>query len=427
MTDEKKLNGVIYHRKGIRILRVWGTPEDMGYAHGYLLAQEIMDGVSELIGVGGLQYQNVLRACQRRLIAPAWAKAEAVGLLKGLQDALPPAKRKIAALGREIGLLDLWAVNTYSEWTGLGCSSVSAWGSITRDGHTLLARNLDYMPFDTCTRNHVVIARKPKDGTAWVSFCWPGALGCYTGFSANGVAAMVHDAWACKQKRNRQYVSRQVAFQALLQDVDNGPRFTANAADALRRYPTIRGSSLHVAGRTGACVLEYDDDRTHDDGVTRRLPNVGETWLACTNSFQARVDQGACGRLSHLSATMRELASYMTQMTDNDRLDLYDMWEIVGTVGNAITLQTVVVDTTTLDVLVGLAAADCPAHEKKPVKLAWEEFWTASDDGTRPAKPKAKVGSWLQRVLGGGQDAHKDFLKGATPDAAALAKLLDGE
>src|SRR5512137_416395 len=112
MAETKKLNGVVYHRQGVRILRVWGTPEEMGYAHGYLLAHEIIDGISELVGVGGDSYKKVLQACQRRLVAPAWAKQEARGLLDGLKAALPAKKRVIRGLGREITLLDLWAVNT---------------------------------------------------------------------------------------------------------------------------------------------------------------------------------------------------------------------------------------------------------------------------------------------------------------------------
>jgi len=435
MTATQKPNGVLYHRQGIRILRVWGTPEEMGYAHGYLLAPEIIDGVSELVGLGGKQYEKVLRACQKRLVAPAWAKQEAAGILDGLRAALSAKKRIIRGLKREITLLDLWAVNTYSEWNGLGCSSASAWGTMTQTGHTLLARNLDYMPFKTCTSNHVAIARNPKGGTKWVSFAWPGALGCYSGFSGKGVAAMVHDAWACTNKRNRKYVSRQITFQALLQDLDNGSRFTSNAADLLRRYPTIRGSSLHVAGRKGTCVLEYDDDRTHDEGVTRRLPDVGQHWMACTNSFQAREKQGDCMRMTLLSTAMQELDQYTSAVDPNDRLDMQDMWDLIGEVGNAITLQTLVIDTSSLEVMVGLADRNCPAHEKKPVKLAWRDFWTAKDDGTKPTVRRPKGESWLRRTLGGGvsgslrdlvgpleegREVHRELLQGTpAPKGAA--------
>ena len=66
-------------------------------------------------------------------------------MIDGLRAARPkPEDRVLKSPGREITVDDLKAVNCLSDIMGAGCSSFSAWGSLTDDGAPVIGRNLDY-------------------------------------------------------------------------------------------------------------------------------------------------------------------------------------------------------------------------------------------------------------------------------------------
>lgn len=406
------INGKITHCNGVRVLTTWGSHKDMGFAHGYLLAREIIDGAKEILsldaGSGAVQSMltPIRRACRERLIAPSWALWEAEGLYQGICAALSAKDRFIKGLGRKIDRLDIWALNTYSEWCGMGCSSLSAWGDLTENRNVLLARNLDYMPFNTCLNNHILIARKPRNGRRWLSFAWPGLLGCYTGFSDAGVAAMVHDAWSVGQQRYDRFMSRQIVFQEIITKLNSNGTLKQQAVKLLRNRPAIRGSSVHVANRKGGFVIEYDENYAQDEGATLREPTPNNSWIACTNSFFARATQ-PCARYESLERDMNTVAANRYSITG---LNLWDMWDLINTISSCITLHTVVVNMNTLDMLVGLARPDVAASEREPALLTWKDVWEGSlADITAVRFPEDKRRGNLPADLKPGQSHATDI------------------
>jgi len=182
----KKLNA---QGEGYSILRVWGTPYEMGYAQGHLYADEVIKGVSQVRLLLGAQYYLTLRlAVPLTIWKPAEIEKELDGMVAGVKAARP-----LAVLDK----IDLKVVNTYGDWATLACRSHSCWGSFVQGkSKTLSTRRLDY-PISaslTAIRHHLLLARQPTGGgVRWVSLGWPGFVISVTGVNEFGTLASLHD------------------------------------------------------------------------------------------------------------------------------------------------------------------------------------------------------------------------------------------
>ena len=47
-----RVNGTLTEIDGMPVLRVWGTPRERGYAHGFLLAEQIVPLADGFLGSG---------------------------------------------------------------------------------------------------------------------------------------------------------------------------------------------------------------------------------------------------------------------------------------------------------------------------------------------------------------------------------------
>lgn len=204
---------------GIRVLHLHGNSYEKGYGHGYLLADEIFELLENyMLGrmylVEGYEFTNFLLAYNGKL-PPAY-HIELTGLYNGIRDARGDKGIYSRKLGREFNMVDLLRWNSieifpmsfknsaFSEPPAM-CSSVSAWGGGTEDGSVIVARNLDFgLPEPRMEQHSLLIAYHntcwlfPKK--SWVSFGWPGFIGCLSGMNQDGVGATLN------YESSRQYV-----------------------------------------------------------------------------------------------------------------------------------------------------------------------------------------------------------------------------
>ncbi len=201
-----------------RLDMVGASSFDRGYAHGYLLATEIveflkkmdkfyMDGVLNLdISKYPEPLQDILRIVQIKgaIAAPAAAKKamawvwdreinytpqyikdEISGIAQGMCAS-------ITSLGRECDAADwekqLQEFNMMPELIRMACTAYGAWGKATPSGKGLVQlRALDFGsgPF----ANYTVVGthRDTENGNAFVSVAFPGMVGAITGVSQHGV------------------------------------------------------------------------------------------------------------------------------------------------------------------------------------------------------------------------------------------------
>lgn len=192
-----ELHGRIEDLGGMKLLRVWGTPQERGYAHGVLLGKEVAAAaITEFTARFGPKDKQALLGLARdsvdRLIEyPDEVQQEIDGLFAGLVDS--KADLAMPALGRAFDLTDLRIANALDVFGLMGCSGFAVWGEQADGGGVLTARNFDW-PF---TGPHlldgtILLVEHLADGRAVCSVTWPGYVATVTGVSSDGVAVFLH-------------------------------------------------------------------------------------------------------------------------------------------------------------------------------------------------------------------------------------------
>lgn len=368
------LCGRLSDEHGIRVLELWGSPAEAGFAHGYLLAEDLMGMfdatlLDPAVGVPPQAYEAIIRPAVARTFRwePGF-EAELEGLLRGLVARLGAERVRSARLDRPLTVDDLKVANTLADWRGVACSSFSAWGPLTADGQTLTARNLDYPSTPAMRRAQLVVIRR-GDGTAraWIGVCWPGLIGVYTGMNDAGVTIAMHDAEGLPTRQILNLTPRSLALRLALEAA--GPRsWPDDVARIFRQHHVIVGNNIHVSAPCTtaagdkpppAGIFEYDGN-PQEDGVTLRLPETAggpalETVLICTNHMRKRQPPRECGRYA-------TLARALGRLDESQRLDVSDALKIIHEVARDNTLHSVVFMPARRAMLVHI-----PAVAKEPV------------------------------------------------------------
>eukprot|EP00927_Polykrikos_kofoidii_P046630 TRINITY_DN40800_c0_g1_i1.p1 TRINITY_DN40800_c0_g1~~TRINITY_DN40800_c0_g1_i1.p1 ORF type:complete len:726 (+),score=58.49 TRINITY_DN40800_c0_g1_i1:136-2313(+) len=210
----------------IPILRVWGTAYERGYAHGFLLAQQVMDMWEfflweDRMGSSRETYaERLLPALSSLAKISEQMQAGIAGMIAGMKA----SKISMATpLGRDLEVADIVALNTYqaagawtagihAEGSGTGstrnkhraheapatCSQFVFWGKDTMrsevGGGTIAGRNMDGENDvrKTTVNLFVLHAVTPDLATEpglqrFVHAMWPGFLGASSGFNGGGL------------------------------------------------------------------------------------------------------------------------------------------------------------------------------------------------------------------------------------------------
>ncbi len=320
-----QVNGKLETVDGLRVLTVWGSDYERGFAHGYLLAGEITEFsgkalVDPLVVASKEVYEQKVRTgvVGAFKFDPRYEQ-ELTGLLAGIDAKLGHDGLYQKDLGRPITLDDLKAANTLPDWHAFYCSTFSVWGKMHDQGQVATARNLDFYRLPGIVEQQMVMIHKPSKAgrKKWVSITWAGMIGCYTGMNEEGVTISMHDCRPGPPSVSSGFVPRSLALRDAIE--------TASAASALgdveqilRERPTMFGNNIHVSSPfTGknipAAVFEYDPNRKLDGGVTRRtaepdsgLPNSKS--MICTNHYRLRMQPIACERFDTIRGSLLSLA-----------------------------------------------------------------------------------------------------------------------
>lgn len=190
-----ELHGRLERHDGVRLLRLWGTPAERGYAHGRLLSADIAAvAIAEFTARFARQQpmlQQVRKALGRLVVYPDDVRAEIEGLYAGLRDS--GVELAMPDFERDFDLDDLLVANALDVFGLMGCSSFTLWGEQVEGGGVLTARNFDW----PLTGAHMLdgtllIVQHFDDGGAVASVGWPGYVGTVTGVSDAGFVAYLH-------------------------------------------------------------------------------------------------------------------------------------------------------------------------------------------------------------------------------------------
>lgn len=198
---------------GLHVLKVTGSPYDMGHQHGSLLRDAVREGplpyyrtyVERLLGgtaIGGaLGFRLINRLLGKRI--EKGMPPFAIETLRGLAEGAELPLEEVMA-GATMPDALVWLVNRLCQLKagpavahraalGLGCTSAIAWGDATADGRLLHARNLDYHGVEAWPKTAAVVFHEPEEGLRYVSVAAAGVpLGGVTAMNEAGLTLTVH-------------------------------------------------------------------------------------------------------------------------------------------------------------------------------------------------------------------------------------------
>jgi hypothetical protein len=297
----EEVNGSVATVAGMQVLKLWGTPYEMGYANGYLAAPQIYDLYSEAIEVHNLtneKLKNEYHPLLSRLILPARYSEELRGILAGM-EARAGGSIYFPALKRAMIFEDIYAGHVVTELYDLNCSSFTAWGPMTEDGSLIGGTNRDWGNNEGLFRreNQWIIVRFPNTGSgrkSWISINNPGTLGCSKGINEEGLFVHMHNANGRTRSVDKGFLMDDLFFSEVLERVDlnsSGEQIRS----LLVPFTTNDGTNMMVGmpyngTNIPSFKLEIDGDETFENGVSLWEPVPPRPYLVSTNHFRKRLD-----------------------------------------------------------------------------------------------------------------------------------------
>jgi len=196
------VNGRIEYKENQRILNLWGTHYEMGYAHGWLLGEDIVT-LCEEYGLGvmadPITYETQLLPLARyAFVTPARYQEEMNGIYDGMVAS--GTDLHLDALGRDFAVDDLLVINLIADLGQFACSVTFGWGAATAadpelGGGSAYVRDLDWGldPSGCLNTMSVLITFDSSlpDEKPLVLTTWPGLISVLTAMSSDGVCASV--------------------------------------------------------------------------------------------------------------------------------------------------------------------------------------------------------------------------------------------
>ena len=385
-----QITGSLETVQGIRVLKVWGTPDQRGYAHGQLLGREIVGLFEGTVLHPDIihdprRYEPVIRGqfLGKMRFSPD-QRAELEGMLRGITDAVGVDGLRLEQLGRNLDVRDLMAINCLVDWCRMSCSSFSAWGEATADGQTITARNLDFLALPDLEATPLVIAHlDPGSGRQrWATVAWPGLIGVFTAMNEQGATVSMHYGPGREPTHTGAFVPCSLALRDAIE--------TAAAATAVQDVkrvlitePSMFGYNIHVSSPfvgqpDPAAVLEYDGDLSKNGGVTLRTSDAAplRNWIVCTNHYCRRgeppqdPEDGSLVRYQTLEQALT------TAGQEHRKIDLAFAWQTISQVACRGTLHSVVFLPQRKEMHVRVASPGSPAQHHQPVAFQLEQLLT---------------------------------------------------
>jgi hypothetical protein len=335
----ESVNGTLTEIQGIPLLTLWGTHYEQGFAHGYLVAPEMIERLDmELSRDPGVVdfLENVMLPNLHIYTVPDEYMQEIEGFLAGM-EARAGDSVYVAGLGRYITFNDVIAstcIDNIQHLVGTNCTSFSAWDTVTADGGTITGRNYDQPDDESHIGRYMLIVRKSPPGSGflpWVSVNLPGALSCETGMNSEGVTFATQEVNRILPTSATDGFCPEFLLQRRLLEAAHAASVVSDVSGVLDNLYTNGGEAILMSWPSGndpsAVVFEMDGDLTTGHGFTVRQPRTGFPFLIQTNQFYERIPYSHSERYVLLNSNLVSIRDGRSQPLTVSRA-----WELLGEV-----------------------------------------------------------------------------------------------
>jgi len=389
------LNGSIESIGEIRVLNLWGSWEEMGYAHGYLLGAEFLSFYEGyfLEFAGGIYNVNLARNYFNQYfeVPPEFADY-ASGIITGAADTVSLYS---SVYNRDIDVLDLYIVSSAPDLSALVdfqqmyCSSVSAWGNATQKdpslaGSPAISRNLDYYvdTAESILEKSLIITHDPEIGQDWISISFPGYMGCLSGMNETGISiALNMGNYSGTSITSPKFVpiGMAIALGLAESDFDNsGACDIGDLMAATIEWNRSNTFALHLNAPTGlgysgalGIVPEVNNHRGEAFRYVEDEPSIAPDRIIVTNHHRVLYPPITCSRYSRLTDSLET----------NPDVNLERLWGFMGAVGGVPipgvggTLQTMIFQQDQRRIGLAFSSSGVAAYQKTPEWIEWSDIY----------------------------------------------------
>lgn len=287
------VNGeVLFDSPDFKIVRVWGTHAERGFAYGYLSGNQISALVANYLRPGFGAYYNTARnliQANNNFVFDERHLTEFNAIVEGMNAAgNNTANVDLTDLLIGNSLLDIQALMGVS--SGLGCSSLMSWGDATEgtalDGHAVVTRHLDWASNTTLLNSHLMVVHQPseQDEQNWIMVGFAGMASALSGIN-NQVAAFQHvmNDFSGSCTSGKGYKPIWMAMRQALEMQDYNNDGMHNVADLKASFDDSPN------GFAAACLINVVAEGTSTDSLTAMVAELAPqspTHTYRTNSYE---------------------------------------------------------------------------------------------------------------------------------------------
>ncbi|MCK5786366.1 MAG: T9SS type A sorting domain-containing protein [Candidatus Sabulitectum sp.] len=407
VTPAVGLNGSLETIGDIRVLNLWGTWEEMGYAYGYLLGQDLKDFYEGyFLELAGTQENvEVLRTYfPIYFTVPGEFVDYADGIIAGASDTISLWS---SVYGRNIDALDIFISSSVPDLSAvvdfphLFCSSSSAWGAATLGDPVLLgdpavSRNLDYYvdTGETILDQNLLIVHDPEIGQDWISISFPGFMGCLSGMNETGLNASLNMGnYSGTSQTAPTFVPICMALALGLSSEDFDSSGTCDISDVMTSVTTWNRSNsydIHVTspadiGISGnpVVVAEINNHTGYDFRYATDEPTISPYRMILTNHHRVLYPPVSCYRYSRL----------LDSLETNPDVTLDRLWNFMGAVGETPvpglggTLQTIIFQPEQRRTGLAFSSSETISYDKIPEWIEWSDIYPNHDPQSVEGEP----------------------------------------
>lgn len=160
----------------------------------------------------------------------------------------------------------------------VGCTSVVAWDTFTKNGEMLVGRNFDFYAGDEFAQDKLIYICTPEKGYAYASVTWGGMIGVVSGMNENGITVTINAG------KSSIPLQAKTPISLVTRDILQNSATVSQAIDIAKKYKVFVSESILVTSykEQRAVTIEVSPQKF---GVYEQ-PNI--PLLVCANHFQSQ-------------------------------------------------------------------------------------------------------------------------------------------